>query len=130
MHNKIVKGIKHSNRAFCGPHTVQIDLTDRCNNSCIACWVHSPLINKIDVFPEGQKEIPIKVIKKLICELYKSGTKEIILSGSGEPLMYPEILGVIRLIKSKKINLNIITNATLLTDEISRMFGLPPSLLE
>ncbi len=30
---KIFDGIKNERQAFCGPHTVQIDLTDKCNNT-------------------------------------------------------------------------------------------------
>ena len=31
---RMFKGIRDERRAFCGPHTVQIDLTDKCNNNC------------------------------------------------------------------------------------------------
>jgi len=41
------------------------------------------------------------MVKKLIEDLYKLGTKEIMLSGSGEPFMYPKIMEVISLIKEK-----------------------------
>ena len=118
MWKKILKGIVVSERAFCGPRIVQLDLTDRCNNSCIACWVHSPSVDRKEVFPNGQKELPFKKVKEIIRELARLGTKEIILSGSGEPLIYPQIFDLIKLVKSKGMHLNIITNATLLNDSI------------
>ncbi|MFH1245228.1 MAG: radical SAM protein, partial [Candidatus Omnitrophota bacterium] len=86
---KIFKGIENGKQAFCGPHTVQIDLTDRCNNTCIGCWVHSPLVDSKQAFPRGEKELPWELVRELIGELHKGGTREIILSGSGEPFLYP-----------------------------------------
>ncbi len=118
----IFKGAENGRRQFCGPHTVQIDLTDKCNNTCIACWVHSPLIDKSQVFPEGEKKIPFNLAGTLIDDLYKLGTREIILSGSGEPLLYPRIREVIKSIKARDIYLNIITNATLIDEEMAQLF--------
>ncbi|MBU1853423.1 MAG: radical SAM protein [Candidatus Omnitrophica bacterium] len=117
---EIFRGIENEKQAFCGPHTVQIDLTDRCNNTCIACWVHSPLLDKKEVFPEREKEISFPFVEQLICQLRVLGTKEIILSGSGEPFMYPQIKEAISLIKKSGIYLNIITNGTLLNKDMVR----------
>lgn len=117
---EIFRGIEDGKRAFHGPHTVQIDLTDKCNNTCIGCWVHSPLLDKKEVFPQGEKELPFSLVRKLITQLDQMGTKEIILSGSGEPFMYPAIIKAIKLIKSKGIYLNIITNGSLLNKRVSQ----------
>ena len=117
--DKVIKGVKNGKQAFCGPHTVQIDLTDKCNNSCIGCWVHSPLVEAKESFPEGEKELPFKKVEKFIESLHRLGTKEIILSGSGEPFMYRDILKVIRLIKSRGMYLNIITNGSFLDNKTS-----------
>ena len=119
---EIFRGIENGRRPFCGPHTVQIDLTDKCNNTCIACWVHSPLVDKNEVFPEGEKKIPFSLARKLIDDLYQLGTKEIILSGSGEPLLYPDIREVIKFIKLRNIYLNIITNAALINEKMAQLF--------
>lgn len=121
INEKIFQGIEDGRKAYCRPHTVQIDLTDRCNNNCLCCWVHSPRLNKREIFPEGEKEIPFKLLKKLIDDLHRGGTKEIILSGSGEPFMHPHILEVIELIKSKDIYLNIITNGIFLDERMSQL---------
>jgi len=118
----IAKGVNNGRKAFRGPYTVQIDLTDRCNNSCIACWVHSPLVDKKKVFPRGERELPLDLLKSLINDLASVGAKEIILSGSGEPLLYKEIIEVIQLIKKRGMRLSIITNALLLNDNMARIF--------
>ena len=116
---RIFRGVVDGRKAFIGPHTAQIDLTDKCNNTCIGCWVHSPLLDKEEIFPQGEREIPFNFVKQLIKQLCKLGTKEIIFSGSGEPFLYPQIKEVIRLIKSGNISLNIITNASLITDAMA-----------
>ncbi len=118
---RMFKGIRDERRAFCGPHTVQIDLTDKCNNNCIGCWVHSPLLDKKEIFPQGEKELPFNLVNNLIEELYRLGTQEIILSGSGEPFLYPRIKDVVKLIKSKGIYLNIITNLLLVDEDIAKI---------
>ncbi len=115
----IFKGIENQRWAFCGPHTVQIDLTDRCNNTCLGCWVHSPLLDKKEVFPEGEKELSFELVKDLIDELAHLRTQEIFLAGSGEPFLYPRIKEVIKLIKSQGIYLNIITNGTLINSDMA-----------
>ena len=68
--NKIFTGIKNGKRAFCGPYVAQIDLTDKCNNACVGCWVHSAFLDKKSIFPRGQKELSLEFVEKLIKELY------------------------------------------------------------
>ncbi|MFH1519733.1 MAG: radical SAM protein [Candidatus Omnitrophota bacterium] len=118
---RISAGIKDGRKAFCGPHTVQIDLTDKCNSTCIGCWVHSPLIGRKEVFAKNEKQLPFRKVKKLIKDLSGLRIREVILSGSGEPFLYPEIKEVIKIIKSKGMYLNIITNATLINEEIAML---------
>ena len=116
---KILEGIDKE-KVLTGPRVVQIDLTDKCNLNCIFCWVHSPLLDKKKIFPEGLKELSFKLVKNLIKELKDLGTEEIILSGSGEPFMYDKILEVIDLMKSYGFYLNIITNGLLINDKIAK----------
>lgn len=115
----ILKGIKDGRSAFLGPKTVQIDITGKCNNNCIGCWVHSPHIKD---FPRDKdKELSHKFIMQLVNELADMGTEEVFLAGSGEPFLHPQIIQIISLIKKRGLKLNIITNALLLTQEISKL---------
>ena len=114
----LLRGIEDGRKAFSGPHTVQIDLTDRCNNNCIGCWIYSPFVAQDR---PKQRQLPFGLVESLINRLHLMGTKEIFLSGSGEPFMYPEIDRVVRLIKSKGIWLNIITNASFINDKRCEM---------
>ncbi len=119
---KILKGIEDGRRAFCGPSTVQIDLTDHCGLGCMPCWVHSPLLDEKDIFKHGKKILSFDAIKKAVEELAVMEAKSIVLAGSGEPLLYPKILDVVNLIKSKGFYLTIVTNALLLDENTAKQF--------
>ena len=113
--NLDIAGALDGFRAYKGPNIVQIDLTDRCNLNCVGCWCHSDFLGKSKL--KKFDDLPYELVKKLIEDLHKLGIKEIMLSGSGEPFMYPRIMDVITLIKKKGIKLNIVTNFTLLNKE-------------
>lgn len=111
----ILKGIKDGQRAFKGPQIVQIDLTGNCNNDCIGCWVHSVHIKNS---PRDKNVVlSFKKARQLIDSLWAMGTREIFLSGAGDPFMHPNILEIIKLIKRRGFKLNIITNFTLVDEE-------------
>jgi len=115
VNQSALKGIRDGRRAFTGPGIVQIDLTGKCNNNCIGCWVHSSFIKN----PPRDKNLslPFAKVKTLIEDLSRSGTEEIFLSGAGEPFLHPDIIEIIELIKMKELKLNIITNFTLIDEE-------------
>ncbi len=115
VNQSALKGIMDGRRAFTGPGIVQIDLTGKCNNNCIGCWVHSSFIKN----PPRDKNLslPFAKVKTLIEDLSRSGTEEIFLSGAGEPFLHPDIIEIIELIKMKELKLNIITNFTLIDEE-------------
>ncbi|HNW38902.1 MAG TPA: radical SAM/SPASM domain-containing protein [Candidatus Omnitrophota bacterium] len=115
----LLKGIQDGRATFMGPPVMQIDITGRCNNNCIGCWVHSPFIK--DRPRDANQELSFKVISELINELIQMGTQEVFLAGSGEPLLHPQIIQIISLIKHSGLKLNIITNTLLLTEEVSRL---------
>jgi len=117
--NLSLAGDLDGSKAYKGPEIVQIDLTNDCNLNCVGCWCHSTFLKDFKLKgKEKKRKLPYEIVKKLIEDLYKLGTKEIMLSGSGEPFMYPKIMEVISLIKEKGIKLNIITNFTLINKKI------------
>ncbi len=94
-------GIADETKAFTGPEHVVIDLTNRCNNSCIACWSHSPLLGKAGPDPAWHKqELDLGRTLDLIDELYRMGTAIIRFTGGGEPFMHSGIYTLIRAVKS------------------------------
>ena len=60
------------------------------------------------------------VLKKLLHELREIGTRELIFAGEGEPLLYPHFLDAVASAKAAGLHLNLITNGTLLTEDVIR----------
>ncbi len=110
----IIKGICDGRYAFKGPLTVQIDLTDSCNNDCICCWCNSPLVKSKDRVNEPAS-LDRLVVLRTIDELKEIGVREIVLSGGGEPFIYPHLMDIVRYIKKHKIYCQLYTNFTLAT---------------
>ncbi|EKD28295.1 MAG: hypothetical protein ACD_79C00350G0001, partial [uncultured bacterium] len=112
-------GIYTKKFAFKGPHMVQIDITNSCNNDCIGCWCNSPLLENQKMTPElKSKFIPYDKCCELLEELYTIGCREIYFSGGGEPFAHPDILRILE--KSKELDFitYVNTNFTLITKEI------------
>jgi len=115
---KMVAGILDGSDAFTGPLSVQIDLTNKCNNNCIGCWCNSPLLGNKAMDPETKrKKLPFELVKKLIDELDKMCVREIYLTGGGEPFMHSKVMEIIEYIKSKGIGCDMSTNFTLISKE-------------
>lgn len=115
---KMVAGVLNGSEAFTGPLSVQIDLTNRCNNNCIGCWCNSPLLgNKAMDLETKKKELPFELVKNLIDELDEMSVREVYLTGGGEPFMHPKVMEIIDYIKSKGIGCDMSTNFTLINKE-------------
>jgi len=116
IHNYInMMGILRGSHAYIGPYLAQIDLTNNCNNNCVGCWCNSPLLAEKHISQlEKNKMLPYALVKDLIDELHNMYTKEIFLSGGGEPFMHPNIMDIVRYIKKMHMVCYINTNFTLL----------------
>ena len=117
--DNVIKGIKNGKKSFAYPIHVQIDLTNNCNFNCVGCWCHSELMEELKFSPKIKKQrLSKKIVFELIDDLAENGTKEIQLSGSGEPTTYPYFMDVVRKIKKKGMVLHIVTNFSLITNKI------------
>jgi radical SAM protein with 4Fe4S-binding SPASM domain len=86
----------------------QIELTSRCNERCIHCYI--PHENKIsDIKPE--------LFYDVLEQCSKMGVLALTLSG-GEPLLHPQFTEFLRKAKEYDFAINILSNLTLLTDEM------------
>ena len=112
----VIKGICDGRLAFKGPLSVQIDLTDSCNNDCICCWCNSPLLKKTEKV-KNPSYLDRSLVLSTIDELRDMGVRDIAISGGGEPFCYPYLKDVIRHIKNRKIRCQLYTNFTLATKQ-------------
>ena len=92
-----------------------LDITYRCNNNCLHCWLRVPPTG-----PEKQKELSTDEIKIIIDEARQLGCKEWAISG-GEPMLRPDFPEIFDYITRKSSSYSINTNGTLITPEIAEL---------
>ncbi len=103
-----------------GVEKLTLELLRRCSNTCLHCSSGSSL--------ESQELIPIESAINIVHESLRLGLKEVILSG-GEPLLYKDLIQLVRYIRSKKISVIIYTSGSIL-DEKNQPISVPFSLIE
>jgi organic radical activating enzyme len=79
-----------------------------CNLNCKYCSVHR----------RKPTRIKLKVIEKYVEDLLERGLKAVVLTGGGEPLLYPKIEDLLKFLFEKRLEVGIITNGTLF-DKVS-----------
>lgn len=94
------------------PYELNIDLTFRCNLRCIFCYASSVKKN------EQTDEMSIDEIFNIIDE-FKSLNGAFVLFGGGEPFLREDFLEILRYTKSKGLWTYIISNGSLITEEVA-----------
>lgn len=97
--------------------SIYMYLTDGCNLNCCHCWL-SPIMHNDD---NCYACLDFNLIAKCISEAKPLGLKTIKLTG-GEPLLHPNILKILDLIKHEDLRPIIETNGTLITPELVTSF--------
>lgn len=88
---------------------LRFEITDRCNMRCNMCWSKEWKHN----------DLSDKKVEKIIYDFKRNGGKTIVLT-SREPLLSKNFKLVIDICKKENLDLKILTNATLITDEIAK----------
>ncbi len=118
----VLQGVVHGKKAFAGPEHVVIDLTNRCNNNCIACWTKSPLLTE---GPEGEwhkQQLKTEVALQFIDELASLGTNIVRFTGGGEPFLHPHIYDLIGRVKSHDMFCAVTTSLNMVREhEVERL---------
>jgi len=89
------------------PVSINLDLTSSCNFACPHC-VDSGII-------KTGKHLEFKTIKQTVDTLHEKGLLAIILIGGGEPTLHKNFEEIVRYIKSKGLQLGIVTNGSRLS---------------
>ncbi|PIS28446.1 MAG: hypothetical protein COT43_06335 [Candidatus Marinimicrobia bacterium CG08_land_8_20_14_0_20_45_22] len=97
-------------RSFC-PETISLFLTYTCNLKCLMCgqWGEKGVFKDYDRSLLSER-LSLEEIRALIEDVRK-GKPNITLFG-GEPMMYPNWIEVVKMVKSAGLRCNIITNGT------------------
>jgi len=92
------------------PHLVsmQIEITSRCNERCVHCYI--PHQNKLHDMEES-------LFYKVLDQCREMGVLDLTLSG-GEPMCHPHFADFLRKLKEYDFTVAILSNLTLLNDEI------------
>lgn len=120
--NALLKGIENGSEAFCGPEQLHIDLTNKCNLHCIACWHRSPLLDEGDILPHwnAKHELHSEKVISLIDEAAGLGVKKVIFSGGGDSLLYRDIFKILRHASRKGLQILLVSNLTMANEETIR----------
>lgn len=87
---------------------LHIDLTSKCNERCIHCYI-----------PHEQKttDMSIDTFNKLFEEIQSVGIESVTLSG-GECMLHPLFLDILKRFKAENIHVTLLSNLTLLSQDI------------
>ena len=118
-----IRGIRDGHHAFVGPEQVVIDPTNQCNNNCIACWTHSPLLLDSAPGPEWERQaLSPSLLRQLVDDLADLGTERVRFTGGGEPLLHRAVPDVMARAAERGMLCSLTTNLTLIRPEDVDLF--------
>ena len=88
--------------------TFHIELTSKCNERCVHCYIPHELKNT---------DIEYNLMIKALNQCKDMGVMNIVFSG-GEPMLHPNFCEFLRYAKDLDFNVTVLSNLTLLNDEI------------
>ena len=103
--------------------TLVMELTERCNNDCIHCYINLPEDDRA----AKQKELSTEAIKEILSEAASLGCMEIGFSG-GEPLLREDFEALYLFARKLGLKVNLCTNATLITPQLANLLARIPPL--
>lgn len=113
-HADVLNDIREEKRV--APIYIRIKPTNYCNHRCYYCsYADSELGLRDSV--NSQDQISWEKMQEIISDISDIGVKAVTLSGGGEPLIYPHIIGTMTKLLNAGIDLSIITNGQLLKDD-------------
>lgn len=113
---KLLKGLFTKEIAYVGPFYITMDITRRCNTICLGCFFHCSQKRIPSPGNHQVEDLPFELVQKICAELPGLSTREIILSGEGEPFLHPKLIDFISTFKGAGFKVQAFTNGTL-TDQ-------------
>lgn len=101
---------------------LDIELTERCNNACVHCYINLPASDNNSI----QKELTTDQWKDVLRQAAELGALTVRLTG-GEPLLRKDFADLYLFIRKLGIKVTLFTNARLITPTIAKLFSeIPP----
>ncbi len=94
-----------------------LDLTYRCNNNCLHCWLRVPADS-----PRKKEELTFAKIRKISDEAREMGCRRWLISG-GEPMLRPDFPEIFDCLTRNFNSYSINTNGTLITSKIAKLMA-------
>lgn len=113
---KLLRGVLDGERAYRGPFYVNLGLTRRCNLKCLGCQFHSSERKGLSPGAGQATDMALELAQRLAQELPRLGTREVIVSGEGEPMLHTHWFEIVRCFKDAGCKVQFITNGTLLNE--------------
>ena len=104
-------------------HSLDIELTERCNNNCIHCCINLP-VNDQDA---EKNEMSFEEIKEILNQASDLGCVDLRLTG-GEPLLRSDFEDIYIYARNIGMRVLIFTNARLITQRLALLFSQIPPL--
>ncbi len=89
------------------PKEIVLELTKSCNQDCPIC----------NLKKKKDRALPVKIVKNALAECESLGIKKVLFTG-GEPLLYEDLVEVLRYAKERGFYVRLNTNASLLNKEL------------
>lgn len=102
---------------------LDIELTERCNNNCLHCYINLPAHDH----KARKKELSTKILKKILLEAAALGCRRIRFTG-GEPLLRHDFEELYVFARRLALRVMLSTNATLITPRLAKLFSRMPPL--
>lgn len=102
---------------------LDLELTERCNNNCIHCYINQPA----DDYNAKKRELKTEEIKAILEEAASLGCLKVRFTG-GEPLLREDFEELYIFARKQGLKVPIFTNATLITPELASLFARIPPL--
>ncbi len=96
---------------------VSMELTERCNNNCIHCYINLPVNDE----KAKKKEIAFQEIREVADKAARMGCLFWHITG-GEALLREDFADIYLYLKKKGIRVTVFTNATLINSKIAKLF--------
>lgn len=87
-----------------GPVSINIDITTACNHYCHHCI-------DLDLLNNGRR-LSLECTQALVENLIEHGLRSVIVIGGGEPTVHPQFIEIIAYLKSRKLEVGIVSNGT------------------
>lgn len=91
------------------------EVTPNCNHDCSYCYN----VWKYREYPQGQL-LDLKQWREVTERLIEQTNIGTVSISGGEPTLYPYLVGLIKYLRSKKINVNLLTNGSNITEDLAK----------